>query len=283
MIDVLAPAKINLFLRICGTNDLGYHLLDSLVAFTKFGDQLTIEPANEDLFILTGDFAGAVEISAKENSVIQALNAFRNAGGAFGQSRITLNKKIPVGAGLGGGSADAAALLRALNKHSVSPLANKQLFDIALTLGADVPVCLAGGCQRVFNIGETLTPNVLPEIGTVLLVNPGIPLSTKDVFTSFTGPISGYAGSLDTLDASNLVGLGNDLTTTAIEIVPEVGICLGLLMKAKGIVTAAMSGSGGSCFAFFVNIENANAAAYQMKKAGFWTQVTYIQKSKMSA
>lgn len=282
MIEVLAPAKINLFLRVCGKNNVGLHVLDSLVAFTEFGDQLTIEPANEDLFSLVGDFAGVIKASKKNNLVMRALNAFRDAGGAFGQSHITLNKKIPVGAGLGGGSTDAAALLRALNKHSPKPLEEKQLYDIAITLGADVPVCLAGGCQRISNIGEILTPHSLPEIGAVLLVNPRIPLLTGDVFSRFTGPISGYAGSLDMLDIINLVRLGNDLTTTAITIVPEVGLCLDRLMAADGIITASMSGSGGSCFAFFANGTKANKAEQHMKTAGFWTQVSRIYHPQKS-
>ncbi len=283
MISVLAPAKINLFLRICGKNDLGYHLLDSLVAFTEFGDQLTIEPAKDDQFILTGNFADLVDLSKNNNLVMQALDAFRNAGGAFGKSCVTLNKNIPVGAGLGGGSSDAAALLRALNKYSSKPLEDRQLYDIALALGTDVPVCLAGGCQRVSNVGETLTPHFLPKIGAVLLVNPGIPLSTKDVFTDFAGPISGYAGSLDMLNAPNLVELGNDLTATAIKLMPEVGHCLDRLVTADGILTAAMSGSGGSCFALFIDNAKANVAADLMKKAGFWTQVSHIHQLKILA
>ncbi|MDC1381992.1 4-(cytidine 5'-diphospho)-2-C-methyl-D-erythritol kinase [Candidatus Puniceispirillum sp.] len=282
MIEVLAPAKINLFLRVCGKNNLGLHLLDSLVAFTEFGDQLTIEPANEDRFTLVGDFSGVIKVSTKNNLVMRALNAFRDAGGAFVQSHITLKKKIPVGAGLGGGSTDAAALLRALNKHSPKPLEEKQLYDIAVTLGADVPVCLAGGCQRISSIGEILTPHVLPEIGAILLANPKIPLSTEDVFSSFTGPFSGYAGSLEMFDTTSLVRLGNDLTATAITLLPEVGLCLDRLMAADGIITASMSGSGGSCFAFFVNKTKANEAEHHMKAAGFWTQVSRIRHPQKS-
>lgn len=278
MINILAPAKINLFLRICGKNKSGYHILDSLVTFTTFGDQLKIEPANKDQFILTGDFASLVKVDEENNSVMRALAAFRNAGGAFRQSRITLDKKIPVGAGLGGGSTDAAALLRALNTHCTEPLEEKQLYDIALTLGADVPVCLAGGCQRVANIGEILTPHDLPEIGVVLLVYPGKPLSTRDVFTGFTSQMSGHAGSLGILDIHSLVRLGNDLTETAVTLMPEVGLCLKRLATADGLITAAMSGSGGSCFAFFVNISEANAAANNMKRAGYWTQVSHIHQ-----
>ena len=115
MISVIAPAKINLFLRICGKNSAGYHLLDSLVAFTDFGDCLTIKPAHRDELFLTGNFADTINVHSKNNLVMRALNAFRQNGGSIGPLHIVLEKRIPVGAGLGGGSSDAAALLLAIN------------------------------------------------------------------------------------------------------------------------------------------------------------------------
>jgi 4-diphosphocytidyl-2-C-methyl-D-erythritol kinase len=157
MITIVAPAKINLFLRICGKTDAGYHLLDSAIAFTRFGDHLTIEPANDDQLAIIGEFACGLE-SADDNLVMTALNGFRAAGGVIGGLSITLEKNIPVGAGLGGGSADAAAFLRAVNALSSMPLGKDALYHLAASLGADVPVCLAGGCQRIAGIGETMTP-----------------------------------------------------------------------------------------------------------------------------
>ena len=139
MINILAPAKINLFLRICGKNDAGYHLLDSLVAFTEYGDNLTISPADKDELVLTGEFAGTIKTHKKNNLIIRALNAFRQGGGCIGPLRIVLEKKIPVEAGLGGGSSDAAALLLAINEQSKTPLSNYDLYDIGLKLGVDVP------------------------------------------------------------------------------------------------------------------------------------------------
>ena len=273
MITVVAPAKINLFLRICGKTDAGYHLLDSAIAFTCFGDHLTIEPANDDQLAILGEFASGLE-SADDNLVMTALRGFRAAGGVIGGLSITLEKNIPVGAGLGGGSADAAALLHAVNRLSKAPLGKDALCHLATSLGADVPVCLAGGCQRIAGIGETMTPIDLNFAGAILLVNPHIPLSTKEVFTRFTDPISGFAGSVSNLDAADMVRLGNDLTATAIKLAPTINNCLNRLARSKGAIATAMSGSGASCFALFDHIDNAEIAITEFKNAGYWARVS---------
>ena len=280
MINITAPAKINLFLRICGKNNAGYHLIDSLVAFTEYGDNLTVYSAEKDELVLTGEFAGTINTHIKNNLVIRALNAFRQNGGNIGPLRIILEKKVPVEAGLGGGSSDAAALLLAINEQSKTPLSQKNLYDIGLKLGADVPVCLARGCQRVANIGEVLTPHDLPKMGAVILVNPGVALSTKDVFKSFAQSNkksgSGFGGPLSTRNIANIVGLGNDLTETAASLVPQIRRCLNELTAARGVVAAAMSGSGASCFAFFENKDAAILTAKQLQNVGYWAQVTRI-------
>jgi 4-diphosphocytidyl-2-C-methyl-D-erythritol kinase len=280
MINIKAPAKLNLFLRICGKNNAGYHLIDSLVAFTEYGDNLTVCSAEKDELVLTGEFAGTINTHIKNNLVIRALNAFRQNGGNIGPLRIILEKKVPVEAGLGGGSSNAAALLLALNEQSKTPLSQKNLYDIGLKLGADVPVCLARGCQRVANIGEVLTPHDLPKIGAVILVNPGVALSTKDVFKSFAQSNkksgSGFGGPLSTRNVANIVGLGNDLTETAASLVPQIRRCLNELTAARGVVAAAMSGSGASCFAFFENKDAAILTAKQLQNVGYWAKVTRI-------
>ena len=273
MITIVAPAKINLFLRICGKTDDGYHLLDSAVVFTHFGDHLTIEPAHDDQLAIIGEFASGLA-NADDNLVMTALNGFRAAGGVIGGLSITLEKNIPVGAGLGGGSADAAAFLRAVNALSSMPLGKDALYHLAASLGADVPVCLAGGCQRIAGIGETMTPIDLDFSGAILLVNPRIPLSTKEVFTRFTCPISGFAGSVSNLDAAGMVGLGNDLTATAIELAPAINSCLDRLARSKGAIATAMSGSGASCFALFDHIDNAEIAAATFENAGYWARAS---------
>ena len=273
MITIVAPAKINLFLRICGKTDDGYHLLDSAVVFTHFGDHLTIEPAHDDQLAIIGEFASGLA-NADDNLVMTALNGFRAAGGVIGGLSITLEKNIPVGAGLGGGSADAAAFLRAVNALSSMPLGKDALYHLAASLGADVPVCLAGGCQRIAGIGETMTPIDLDFAGAMLLVNPRIPLSTKEVFTRFTGPTSGFAGSVSNLDAAGMVRLGNDLTATAVELAPAINSCLDRLARSKGAIATAMSGSGASCFALFDHIDNAEIAATAFENAGYWARAS---------
>ena len=273
MITIVAPAKINLFLRICGKTDDGYHLLDSAVVFTHFGDHLMIEPAHGAQLAIIGEFASGLA-NADDNLVMTALNGFRAAGGVIGGLSITLEKNIPVGAGLGGGSADAAAFLRAVNALSSMPLGKDALYHLAASLGADVPVCLAGGCQRIAGIGETMTPINLDFAGAILLVNPRIPLSTKEVFTRFTGPISGFAGSVSNLDAAGMVRLGNDLTATAVELAPAINSCLDRLARSKGAIATAMSGSGASCFALFDYIDNAEIAATAFENAGYWARAS---------
>ena len=273
MITIVAPAKINLFLRICGRTDDGYHLLDSAVVFTHFGDHLTIEPAHDDQLAIIGEFASGLA-NVDDNLVMTALNGFRAAGGVIGGLSITLAKNIPVGAGLGGGSADAAAFLRAVNALSSMPLGKNALYHLAASLGADVPVCLAGGCQRIARIGETMTPIDLDFAGAILLVNPRIPLSTKEVFTRFTGPTSGFAGSVSNLDAAGMVRLGNDLTATAVELAPAINSCLDRLARSKGAIATAMSGSGASCFALFDHIDNAEIAAIEFKNTGYWARTS---------
>ena len=291
MISVLAPAKINLFLRVCGKDDRGYHHLDSLIVFTKFGDRLTLELAGDDALSVKGEFSAALDDTAiagpgfnrqtpnnigADNLVMRALNGYRQAGGIIGGLSITLEKNIPVGAGLGGGSADAAALLRAVNTLSSAPLEAAAMFKLAASLGADVPVCLAGGCQRIAGIGEAMTPFTMPKTGAILLANPRIPLSTKDVFTHSGVRYSGVAGSLDGLDAAGIVARGNDLTPAALALAPEIRFCLEIINATSGVKCAAMSGSGASCFALFDYPDDASAAAIQLETAGYWAITSQI-------
>ena len=121
-----------------------------------------------------------------------------------------------------------------------------------------------------------MTPIDLDFAGAILLVNPRIPLSTKEVFTRFTGPISGFAGSVSNLDAAGMVRLGNDLTATAVELAPAINSCLDRLARSKGAIATAMSGSGASCFALFDHIDNAEIAARQFQNAGYWACASMI-------
>lgn len=296
----MAPAKVNLYLRICGRRDDGYHLLDSAVIFTAFGDQISLTPASTDSLTVTGAFAtilshdlnhdcdtpdgNAVQNLSSSNICMQALNAFRHAGGLIAPLNITLDKRIPVGAGLGGGSADAGAMLRALNAHADTPVTTETLHAIAASLGADVPACLRAHSIRMTGIGDQITPLTLSATkrpdANILLANPLIPLATKDVFATLHSNIQeqdrGHAGDISQLGATALVGLGNDLAETAIKLVPEIATLLTLLRQQRGCQIAAMSGSGASCFALFDSAKTCQQAETVLGKSGIWAEATHI-------
>lgn len=300
----MAPAKVNLYLRICGRRDDGYHLLDSAVIFTAFGDQISLTPASTDSLTVTGAFATilshdldhdlnhdrdtpdgkVVQNLSASNICMQALNAFRHAGGLIAPLNITLDKRIPVGAGLGGGSADAGAMLRALNAHADTPVTTETLHAIAASLGADVPACLRAHSLRMTGIGDQITPLTLSATkrpdANILLANPLIPLATKDVFATLHSNIQeqdrGHAGDISQLGATALVGLGNDLAETAIKLVPEIASLLTLLRQQRGCQIAAMSGSGASCFALFDSAKTCQQAETVLGKSGIWAEATHI-------
>lgn len=307
-ITEMAPAKVNLYLRICGRQDDGYHLLDSAVIFTAFGDQISLTPATTDSLTVTGSFAAALtniadssiaahpitnspitnspmtNSSTGPNLCLQALAAFRDAGGVMPPVAITLDKRIPVGAGLGGGSADAAAMLRALNAHADKAVTPETLHALATRLGADVPACLRAHTLRMTGIGDQITP--LSPMGDIsfasdappfiLLANPLIPLATKDVFAHLQSPGQGAAGDIGALDISGLARLGNDLEATACTLIPEIASLLSLLRQQHGCQIAAMSGSGASCFALFDSQPASQHACDALHKSGIWAEATHI-------
>jgi 4-diphosphocytidyl-2-C-methyl-D-erythritol kinase len=300
MITGIAPAKINLFLRVCGKTNTGYHQLDSVIAFTDFGDKLTItmgaqagtmgaQAGAQDQLYIRGPFAAMLapqqDISQPashlqndnaDNLVMRAIAAFRAAGGRLGPVEIILEKHIPVGAGLGGGSADAAAALRLVNKCADRPLDAKTLSDIAAGLGADVPVCLGSYSARVAGIGTECTPYHVKRV-PVLLVNPRHPLSTAAVFGQYKAVPSGDAGNLTSTDPAALLAYGNDLLAPACQLVPEITTILGQLRAAPGCIAATMSGSGASCLGIFTSPDQAAAAAAALRDVGYWTMPTSIK------
>jgi 4-diphosphocytidyl-2-C-methyl-D-erythritol kinase len=279
MTTVSAPAKVNLFLRVCGKASSGLHLLDSVIIFTDFGDRITIRPAVRDKLKISGPFAEILKtLSDREddNLVMLALAAFRRAGGVIGSVEIHLEKHIPVGAGLGGGSTDAAAILRALNNLASVQLGEESLLQIAASLGADVPVCLSSHSQRIGGIGDRLTRcKVKPA--HILLVNPLKHLATAAVFANFKGPASGHAGSLDEQDVVALVAHGNDLLPAAAALLPEINDTLKILGESPGCKIASMSGSGASCFGVFSDPQKTSEAARKMHDCGFWAVPTNIK------
>ena len=272
-----APAKLNLNLRITGRRDDGYHFLDSVVVFTAFGDWIELEPAQVDRVAVTGDFASSVG-AGEDNICFRALAAFRDHGGVADCHSITIDKRIPVGAGLGGGSSDAAAILRYLNNASPTPLTDEKLVEAALSLGADVPVCLTGTAQRMQGIGEILTPVDPVPHGHLVLARADAMLPTAEVFKSLRGSGSAEATPLLSSEISGsvakIIAAGNDLQAAATSLSPDIAGVLGRLRGTEGVIAAQMSGSGSACFGLFDNGNAAANAAETLAQDGIWAVAT---------
>ena len=272
-IRLTAPAKVNLSLNITGRRDDGYHLLDSIVVFTTFGDQIDLSPASRDSVRVSGPFAASLT-AAGDNICLRALSAFREAGGEAGPLAIHIDKQIPVGAGLGGGSSDAAAMLRHLNGASAHPLSEEQLAAVALSLGADVPVCLAGTAQRMQGIGEILTPLEPPPRGHLVLARPDAMLATGEVFRRWQQARPAGAASDTGSRPDRIIAAGNDLEAAATALVPAIGTVLVSLRDCEGIIAAQMSGSGTACFGLFEDAGVAATAAQRLADSGLWAVAT---------
>lgn len=283
-----ARAKLNLYLRVVGRRDDGYHLLDSLVAFAAVHDVIAAEPAETLSLSVEGPFAGALEralrTEGRENLVLRAARRLADAAGRRPEARITLTKALPVAAGIGGGSADAAAALRALCILWDLDPPEGELLRLALPLGADLPACLISRPALVAGIGERLEAAALPAAG-LLLVNPGAPVATAAMFAARTGPFSVPAG-LRPADlaavrdaralAEILRPLGNDLAGAAMTAVPAIGAVLDRLAAVQDCLLARLSGSGATCFGLFPDPASAEAAATAIaaEQPGWWVAPT---------
>ncbi|MCY4230979.1 MAG: 4-(cytidine 5'-diphospho)-2-C-methyl-D-erythritol kinase [Alphaproteobacteria bacterium] len=256
MLRERAPAKVNLYLHVVGRRADGLHLLESSVAFAEAGDTLYAEPADDLSLEVVGPFAGALADEA-DNLVLRAARALAPGRGA----RLVLKKTLPVAAGIGGGSADAAATLRLLSRLWGVKV---DLEALAAALGADVPVCLAGRTTGVAGIGERLTPLSNRLAPPLLLVNPGMVLATPAVFGARRGPFRESRPWPQT--TADLVGCANDLTDAAISLVPEIAEVLDALGRLEGALFARMSGSGATCFAAFAD-RTARARAREALRA----------------
>jgi len=284
MIELLAPAKVNLCLRVFEKTDNGLHNLDSIVVFCQFGDKIRIRLVEEDIVDISGPFAPMLAATkSADNLVSKARDAFRKNGGRCGPVAIHLEKHIPVGAGLGGGSADAAAVLRGLNKLATIPLPHKNLFALAADLGSDVPVCLAATPHRITGTGEAI--HQLDEIhaGALLLVNPLVPLSTTAVFKQLAPPYNQALPEIAENDAVHLSGYGNDLQAVATRLVPEITDILERFRRMPSCHAAQMSGSGASCFGIFDDLADAAAACTEFQQNGYWTKPTRLSPANTPA
>ncbi|WCL53748.1 4-(cytidine 5'-diphospho)-2-C-methyl-D-erythritol kinase [Gimibacter soli] len=261
---VTAPAKVNLFLEITGRRADGYHLLDSLFVFTAHGDTLTFAPADDLALTIDGPFAGALDGAADDNLVLRAARLLAAETGVAAKAAIRLTKNLPVAAGIGGGSADAAAALRGLNDLWGAGLDDAALARLGIQLGADVPACLAGRPILVEGVGEGFMPVVYEGPKGILLANPGLPLETPPVFRAYREASKAFDAGLPPAAAYDLEAVKarrNSLAGPAINVLPAIADVLKTLETLHGVRLARMSGSGATCFALFDSEAEAGAAA----------------------
>jgi len=266
-----APAKVNLTLRVLGRRSDGYHEIESLVAFAEFGDTLSYSPGGELALTVRGPNAAKAGENA-DNLVLKAAQALAARVAGLGLGAFQLDKRLPVAAGLGGGSADAAAALRLLARANNLPVDDGRLHDAARVTGADVPVCLDPRPRLMRGIGEILSgPLKLPALPAVL-ANPGAVLPTKSVFAAWKRAASEPL-ALDVTAVAKIANReeylqllatqANDLESAAIAVEPAVAEVLAALRVLAGCRLARMSGSGATCFALF----SSAAAAIEAAKA----------------
>lgn len=263
-----APAKVNLTLHVTGQRADGYHLLDSLVVFAGVGDSVTAAAAPALSLAITGPMGAMLPVT-DDNLVLRAARAMAAT------AQITLHKVLPVSSGIGGGSADAAACLRALARLTGQALPGP---DQVLALGADVPVCLAGTPARMTGIGEALGPVPPLPAAWLVLVNPGVAVSTPAIFRALArrdnAPMPASLPRLKTTaDLAAFVAMQrNDLESPAIALQPVIAQVKTALTAQPGCMLARMSGSGATCFGLFADPLSANAAARALQAAqpGWW-------------
>ncbi len=266
--EEVARAKINLALHVRERMADGYHRIETLFAFAEDGDRLRVEVSEGLELALEGPFAGSLG-DGPDNLVLRAAHRLRDRFGISAGARLVLDKRLPVAAGIGGGSADAAATIRLLARWWGIDADPAVLESIAAELGADVPACLLGRTARGEGKGDRLTPVESPGLSgiAVLLVNPGTRLGTADVFRNWDGVDRGPLG--DWRDGRN------DLTAAALALVPQIKEVLVALGRSD---FARMSGSGATCFGLYANAgaRDADAAAIRAAQPSWWQLATRI-------
>jgi len=279
-----APAKVNLTLHILGRREDGFHELDSIVAFAGVGDRLRFDLGAPLGLDVTGPTAGAAGPNA-DNLVLRAARALAERVAGLRLGRFTLFKHLPVAAGLGGGSSDAAAALRALAHLNGLATDDPRLAEAARATGADVPVCLEPRARRMEGIGDRVgAPLGLPPIPAVL-VNPRIASPTPAVFAGLglaKGQSSGRARFLEPIegDPAQALALGrNDMQASAERLTPAISEALAVLEEAGAARFIRMSGSGATCFALYGDRHEAARAARRVQavQPGWWVRATWLR------
>ncbi len=279
-----APAKLNLYLHVRGRRDDGYHELDSLIVFADWGDRIELRPSSALTLEVSGPFAPALTSQGPEhNLVMRAAKKMAALAGQGDGAEMRLHKALPVAAGLGGGSADAAAALRGLAALWNLDVPSSDLTQLALELGADVPACLAGRPTLVGGMGERL--QALPELPPLHLVlaNPGCELATDKVFAALGGnaprAVAPWPAPVEAESfVAALIERRNDLEAPARRLVPDIAALLDRLTALPGCLLARMSGSGASCFGLFAEAQAAAAGATQLshQKPDWWVQTAAL-------
>ncbi|MGE3624672.1 MAG: 4-(cytidine 5'-diphospho)-2-C-methyl-D-erythritol kinase [Bdellovibrionales bacterium] len=285
MIREFAPAKINLYLHVTGRRPDGYHQLDSLTAFAGVGDEIRLEPAPRFDFIVDGPQAAALRSETDDNNlVVRAARALAEHTGKALDLRLTLIKNLPVASGIGGGSSDAAAALRALAQHWGLAPDDMRLLEVAASCGQDVPVCLA--IENCYITADGMAPG--PELPHthIVLANPGMGLGTAGVYQAFRegGDRFSPAARLKEIprDAAELAAMlndrHNDLAPAALRLMPEISRVIDALQASPGCLLARMSGSGASCFGLYEGRDHARRAAVDILAAhpGWWVIQSHI-------
>lgn len=271
-VEAFAPAKVNLSLHVTGRRPDGYHELDSLVVFADIGDRIQVELSDSPSLVVEGEMAAGVPTDAT-NLVMKAQKLMGVS------ASVRLYKTLPNAAGLGGGSSDAAAVIRAVSELSGAPIPG----DV-LSLGADVPACLAGTALRMRGLGERITPvSGLPTLNAVL-VNPNVPVPTRDVFQRLETPSNAPMPDDMPLGISAaefalwMRDLRNDLEPPAILLQPVIAQVLGAFSVTPGCQLARMTGSGATCFGIYGDAETASSAAGRLREAfpGWWVAATRL-------
>jgi 4-diphosphocytidyl-2-C-methyl-D-erythritol kinase len=283
-----APAKINLFLHVGPIGADGYHPICSLMAFTDVGDELRLDPADRMEFRLDGPFGGGLDPD-DGNLAIRARDALLAAAGRQPDPfRLTLDKRLPIAAGLGGGSADAAAAMRLIRRAADLDLSDKALGEIARSLGSDVPACLRGRLTIAAGRGDRLSPAPdLPDLH-LTLVNPGVLSPTAGVYRAYDrepdvadAPVLPKTIATAAEAAAFLRGCRNDLEGPAVRLQPRIGDALAALAAQAEALLARMSGSGATCFALCANGGEAMALTAKMARLHpeWWVRQALIKNS----
>jgi 4-diphosphocytidyl-2-C-methyl-D-erythritol kinase len=276
-----APAKVNLTLRVLGRRADGYHDIESLVVFARVGDELTFAPGAELALTVAGPTAAASG-DVSDNLVLKAARALAGLVEGLKVGSFALSKRLPVAAGLGGGSSDAAAALRLLAAANGIATGDPRLMQAARATGADVPVCLDPRSRRMSGIGDILSePLVLAPLPAVL-VNPGVAVPTREVFAALNlkpGAQSADTGPPKTTASLDEIAQGrNDLEEPAIELQPVIAKVLAVLRNLPACRLARMSGSGATCFGLFDSAHSAEAAARTLRVGSpdWWVRATVL-------